>query len=113
MTGHFTAMNWNGAQEIGCMVNSHNLVACRYKGSDSPTCRTPNMGGEYKANVFAKVRTLEQCTAMVDQCGIGSGGCGKACLIRSSPCVEVDFGFRTGLLKVVWESDRMVVDLLE
>merc|ERR1719201_73444 len=57
VTGHFTAMNWNGAQEIGCMVNSHNLVACRYKGSDSPTCRTPNMGGEYKANVFAKART--------------------------------------------------------
>merc|ERR1719399_1440785 len=76
VTGHFTAMNWNGAQEIGCMVNSHNLVACRYKGSDSPTCRTPNMGGEYKSNVFAKARTLEQCTALVDQCGIGSGGCG-------------------------------------
>jgi len=76
VTGHFTAMQWNGAQEIGCSVNSHNLVACRYKGSDSPTCRTPNMGGEYKSNVFAKVRTLEQCTALVDQCGIGSGGCG-------------------------------------
>ena len=76
MTGHFTAMIWNGAQEIGCTTNKHNLVACRYKGSDTPTCRTPNMGGEFKSNVFGRARTLQECTALVDQCGIGSGGCG-------------------------------------
>jgi uncharacterized coiled-coil protein SlyX len=77
VTGHFTAMIWNGAQEIGCTTNKHNLVACRYKGSDTPTCRTPNMGGEFKSNVFGRARTLQECTALVDQCGIGSGGCGN------------------------------------
>jgi len=76
VTGHFTTMVWNGAQEIGCTTNKHNLVACRYKGSDSPTCRTPNMGGAHPTNVFARVRALDECVALVDQCGIGVGGCG-------------------------------------
>merc|ERR1719456_512456 len=58
LTEHVTAMLWNGAQEIGCTINDHHIVACRYKGGDEHDCRTPNMPEEYGANVFARVRSL-------------------------------------------------------
>jgi len=74
-TGHFTVMTWNGAQEIGCTKNQYSIVACRYKGGDKASCRTPNMQGHFSTNVFAAVRTQEKCTAMVKKCAIGGGGC--------------------------------------
>ena len=41
-TGHFTVMSWNGAQEIGCLVNDANIAVCRYKGQNFQSCATPN-----------------------------------------------------------------------
>merc|ERR1719356_1496213 len=40
--GHFTAMNWAGAKEIGCASNSRGIKGCRYKGNDHKDCTTPN-----------------------------------------------------------------------
>lgn len=67
-TGHFTAMVWAGVKEIGCTSNSHGLKACRYKGSDSLDCSTPNMGGCYDANVPALKQSFSTCKAKVEQC---------------------------------------------
>lgn len=52
MIGHFTAMVWAGATELGCGYNAgKRLYVCRYRGGNSLSCKTPNMGGCYTANV--------------------------------------------------------------
>merc|ERR1712100_928201 len=44
VTGHFTALIWDGVKEIGCHANNHGLRACQYRGGDTKDCTTPNMG---------------------------------------------------------------------
>jgi hypothetical protein len=70
--GHFTAMIWDGDKEIGCVANSHNLAACRYKGANFASCQTPNYGGSasYVQNVFANVKSFSTCKAAVAACGL-------------------------------------------
>lgn len=67
-TGHFTALIWNGVQEIGCTSNSFHVLACRYKGSDSLDCTTPNMGGSYATNVFSPVKSRSECEEILALC---------------------------------------------
>jgi hypothetical protein len=70
--GHFTAMIWDGGKEIGCVLNNNNIAACRYKGDDFKSCQTPNFGGDpsYVQNVFAPMKTFEECKAEVAACGL-------------------------------------------
>jgi len=67
-TGHFTAMVWKGAQELGCTSNSHGLKGCRYKGGDSKTCATPNMGGCFNGQVPEAKKSFQTCGRLVKQC---------------------------------------------
>lgn len=52
-TGHFTAMIWKGAWQVGCAVadTPYGLAGCRFKGDDHTDCTTPNWGGCYDQNV--------------------------------------------------------------
>lgn len=50
--GHFTQMIWKGVKEIGCAVGPKEIYVCRYKGSDTLDCTTPNMGGCFTENVL-------------------------------------------------------------
>lgn len=66
MVGHFTAMIWKGAKEIGCATNKHGTVTiCRYKAGDTFSLDTPNVndhsGGNYKNHVFPRSKNEEQC----------------------------------------------------
>eukprot|EP00933_Yihiella_yeosuensis_P065583 TRINITY_DN694_c0_g1_i11.p1 TRINITY_DN694_c0_g1~~TRINITY_DN694_c0_g1_i11.p1 ORF type:complete len:391 (+),score=60.91 TRINITY_DN694_c0_g1_i11:63-1175(+) len=67
-TGHFTAIAWAGVKEIGCTSNAHGLKACRYKGSDTLDCSTPNMGGCYQKNVPAVKKSFAACSTVVNKC---------------------------------------------
>jgi len=83
VTGHFTALIWDGVKEIGCTANHHGLRACQYRGGDSKDCTTPNMGGHYETNVFKAVFSEAECKKRVEECkrsngGGGSGGSGDA-----------------------------------
>jgi len=78
VTGHFTALIWNGVREIGCTRNRFNIVACRYKGSDRLDCTTPNMGGSYNTNVFSPVKSRAECEELLRRCKAGDGGGGAA-----------------------------------
>jgi len=59
MVGHFTALIWKDAITLGCgqkMLNlnggaSRVFSVCQYKGTDTKTCATPNMGGCYNDQV--------------------------------------------------------------
>jgi hypothetical protein len=73
VTGHFTALIWDGVETIGCHSNQHKLVACQYKGKDQKGCTTPNMGGSYETNVFSAVKSKAQCERIVEQCKNGDG----------------------------------------
>jgi hypothetical protein len=73
-TGHFTAMIWRGAREIGCFENSQNVQACRYKGGDTKGASTPNMGGHYAVNVPPRVKSFSDCKAKVKECGFSVEG---------------------------------------
>jgi len=70
VTGHFTSMVWAGDENIGCAVNSAHLAVCRYKGSDTLTCKTPNMAGGFENNVFAPSKSLSECQAKLTSCGM-------------------------------------------
>lgn len=65
VVGHFTAMIWHGVKMMACTRSKADtgLIACRY--GDGPntalSCDTPNMGGCYETNVFAKSKTAEEC----------------------------------------------------
>jgi len=63
-TRAFTTMIWQGVKEIGCFRNAQNVAACWYKGSDTPSCETPNFGRpevEYQENVFQNMWSLDYC----------------------------------------------------
>lgn len=60
-TGHFTALIWAGAKELGCGIKG-TLYVCRYKGDDVKNGNTPNMGGHYTTNVLKKTKTDAQCS---------------------------------------------------
>jgi len=87
-TGHFTAMIWKGAREIGCFENTENVQACRYKGGDTKGASTPNMGGHFAVNVPPRVKSFSDCKAKVKECGFS---------------VEGDFNALTGLSDVAVE----------
>jgi len=72
MTGHFTALIWQGDKEIGCLGNSHNLFACRYKALDFKSCNTPNYGDakDKRQNVYPRVKSYSACKAKVQACGL-------------------------------------------
>ena len=67
--GHFTALIWNGAREIGCGINRHNMMYCRYRAGDQFDCHTPNNAHKYGENVFPAQRSQAECEALVDACG--------------------------------------------
>jgi len=62
MTGHFTAMSWKGAREVGCAI-FENFAGCRFmeKGATDKTGNTPNMGGFYVQNVGNKGESASGC----------------------------------------------------
>lgn len=70
VTGHFTSMVWAGDENIGCAINTAHLAVCRYKGSDKLTCKTPNMAGGFPNNVFAPSKSLAECQAKLQTCGM-------------------------------------------
>jgi hypothetical protein len=70
--GHFTAMSWNGAKDIGCFNNKYNLWGCRYKALDYKSCNTPNYGSDedWAHNVYPRKNTFKDCLAKVKKCGL-------------------------------------------
>merc|ERR1711990_885687 len=53
VVGHFTALIWKGATELGCGINhAKKLYVCHYKAGDKLSGATSNVGGDsdYKAN---------------------------------------------------------------
>ena len=67
-TGHFTAMIWKGVKTIGCTSNAHGLKGCRYKGTDTLDCATPNMQGCYTKNVPKAKKSFGTCKKLVQKC---------------------------------------------
>jgi len=57
-TGHFTAMSWRGAAQLGCWMTPDKLYNCHFKGDDKLDCTTPNMQGCYTQNINEPVHTL-------------------------------------------------------
>lgn len=52
VVGHFTALVWKGAREIGCAISDNgHFSGCRYKAGDTLSYDTPNMEGGYDQNV--------------------------------------------------------------
>jgi len=65
--GHFTAMVWSSAAQLGCAVNptgwkGYPLYVCRYASSTGTMAGAPNMGGQYQNNVFPKSKQESQCS---------------------------------------------------
>merc|ERR1719171_1659413 len=69
--GHFTALIWDNAKEIGCHANKHGLRACQYKGADEFDCTTPNNMRFYEQNVFGPVFSRAECEEKLKQCNSG------------------------------------------
>jgi hypothetical protein len=90
VTGHFTAMIWDGIKELGCYANPHGIRACQYKGGDSLGCSSANMVNNYKKNVFKAVHSMDHCKREVEQCkqGAGGGGGGGGNPRRRDPAPE-------------------------
>lgn len=65
MIGHFTAMIWSGATQLGCAHNRvSNIWICRYlSGISYIDKHTPNINGAYEVNVFAPVKDYTTCAA--------------------------------------------------
>jgi len=64
--GHFTALVWKGAKEIGCSLNKVNtLLLCRYKGADKLSPSTPNIQNHFAKHVKSMVKTPEECKGVV------------------------------------------------
>merc|ERR1711964_427232 len=74
VTGHFTPIVWNGVTQIGCGLNDKGLGYCRYKSYDVLTCRTPNMQGGWKNNVFAPVKGQDECEKLAKSCSATATG---------------------------------------
>eukprot|EP00386_Alphamonas_edax_P009615 GDKI01031535.1.p1 GENE.GDKI01031535.1~~GDKI01031535.1.p1 ORF type:complete len:240 (-),score=68.32 GDKI01031535.1:92-811(-) len=74
-TGHFTALIWKGATKLGCGVNKEKaLYVCRYKGTDTKDCKTPNMGGCFADNVPPRnTKTEAECETPARAAVTGSG----------------------------------------
>lgn len=66
--GHFTALIWKGAKELGCGKVDTSYV-CNYRGDDILDCNTPNMRGCFTENVPKRdeTRTKEDCTLLATQ----------------------------------------------
>jgi len=65
--GHFSAMVWSSAAQLGCAVNPNGwkgrpLYVCHYASSTGTKAGAPNMGGQYQNNVFAKSKQESQCS---------------------------------------------------
>jgi hypothetical protein len=69
--GHFTALIWDGAKEIGCHANEHGLRACQYRGGDTFDCETPNNSRFYTSAVFKNVFSREECEKKLKKCKSG------------------------------------------
>jgi hypothetical protein len=69
-TAHFTNLVWDGGHEIGCSTNVHKISVCRYRGTDTLTCKTPNVEGAFASNVFPAKQSLEACKAILQSCGL-------------------------------------------
>jgi len=70
VTGHYTGLIWAGVEDIGCTINGNNLAACRYKGTDKLSCKTPNMKGSFEQNVFKASQSFKTCWAKLSACGL-------------------------------------------
>lgn len=65
--GHFTALIWAGATELGCARNTGAKIdVCRYRSGDTLSKNTANMGGYYVEMVQEKEKPIEQCIAEMD-----------------------------------------------
>merc|ERR1719174_1725042 len=69
--GHFTALIWDGANEIGCHANRHGLRACQYRGGDNFDCETPNNSRFYAKAVFKPVFSMAECEEKLKLCKSG------------------------------------------
>mmetsp|Transcript_41557 Transcript_41557/g.88115 ORF Transcript_41557/g.88115 Transcript_41557/m.88115 type:complete len:334 (+) Transcript_41557:83-1084(+) len=73
---NFAVLAWNGGQELGCAHGKDTLMACRFKGPDFKSCNTPAYGSpdqfpqHYDRNVYERVRTLKECRALIEECGL-------------------------------------------
>lgn len=76
VTGHFTAMIWDGVKELGCYSNPHGIRACQYRSGDRKGCETCNMMGNYEKNVFRAVHSMDYCKKILQECKSGGGGGG-------------------------------------
>jgi len=64
MVGHFTAMVWQGVQQIGCGLNEGGtILVCRYWSGNSLSAATANMQGSFVSQVRVRQRTSAQCAA--------------------------------------------------
>lgn len=65
--GHFTALVWKGAKELGCghatANGNYQYYVCRYAAGPSLSGDTPNMMGHYVANVGVLVKDEATCRA--------------------------------------------------
>eukprot|EP00929_Paragymnodinium_shiwhaense_P110140 TRINITY_DN76897_c0_g1_i1.p1 TRINITY_DN76897_c0_g1~~TRINITY_DN76897_c0_g1_i1.p1 ORF type:complete len:687 (-),score=146.05 TRINITY_DN76897_c0_g1_i1:25-2085(-) len=77
-TGHFTAMVWHAATEMGCAATQkltstgvHGIwyYICRYASGPNLTNATVNMLGSYDANVKVAARTQEECIKLLHSDG--------------------------------------------
>jgi pathogenesis-related protein 1 len=66
VTGHFTALIWEGVKEIGCAFSDSTaptVVICRYKAGDSLSLDTPNMNhpDNYPNHVHPQMKEEGEC----------------------------------------------------
>uniref|UniRef100_A0A0G4HIU0 SCP domain-containing protein n=1 Tax=Chromera velia CCMP2878 TaxID=1169474 RepID=A0A0G4HIU0_9ALVE len=72
--GHYTAMLWTRATELGCARQSGGRMdVCRYTGDTRRGCDLPNMGGCYTSNVKPRdnTKTEAACLAQAQAWGLG------------------------------------------
>jgi hypothetical protein len=58
--GHFTALIWRGARELGC-GQAGGTVSCNYRAGPALDCSVPNMQGCYLEQVRPVSRTPADC----------------------------------------------------
>merc|ERR1719401_1654494 len=86
--GHFTAMIWKGAKELGCAFSNSDgptVIICRYKAGDQLDLSTPNMNkpDNYPPNVLVRISNEDNCSTSCS--GGGGGGSGADSTTAPAP----------------------------